>query len=210
LPEDKPVALEWHYSVSQLAALWGVSRATIRRIDDARTIMTTESFISDYQRKTKPLPVPAIYRRRGSLAWRCRLAPGGKAEVRVKLVDGELVLHFIGSAEHGKGYGTAALTWLCDLADKHQVPLILNVVGKKTSFGALRMTSGRLNDPYLTPKGLRAWYKRHGFVTYQRKAEGGVMMRRSPQPPSGLRRPFGTEPSDPSVSTSKRKRKALL
>jgi hypothetical protein len=143
--------------------------------------MSTESFISDYQTNTKPLPVPAGYRRRGGMAWKCRLAPGGKAEVRVKLVDGELVLDFIGSAEHGKGYGTAALTWICDLADKHEVSLVLNVVGNHTSFGALRMTCGRLNDPYLTPKGLRTWYKRHGFVTYKRIAEGGVMMRRPPQ-----------------------------
>ncbi len=143
--------------------------------------MSVETFMSDYQRKTKPPPVPAIYRRRGSMAWRCRLAPGGKAEVRVELVDGELVLHFIGSAEHGKGYGTAALTWLCDLADKHQVRLTLNVVGNRTSLGALRVTSGRKNDPYLTPRGLRGWYKRHGFVTYERRAEGGVMMRRSPR-----------------------------
>lgn len=143
--------------------------------------MSIESFISDYQRRTKPLPVPPIYRRRGSMAWRCRLAPGGKAEVRVKLVEGELVLDFIGSAEHGKGYGTAALTWLCVMADIHQVKLILNVVGNMTFFGALRMTSGRANDPVLTPRGLRGWYKRHGFVTYKRMAEGGVMMRRFPQ-----------------------------
>jgi hypothetical protein len=87
--------------------------------------MSTESFISDYQRMTKPLPVPAIYRRRGSMAWRCRLAPGGKAEVRVKLVDGELVLDFIGSAEHGKGYGTAALTWLCVVPHTVQMPQCL-------------------------------------------------------------------------------------
>jgi AraC-like DNA-binding protein len=32
LPEEKPVALERHYSVAQVAEAWGVSRNTIRRI----------------------------------------------------------------------------------------------------------------------------------------------------------------------------------
>jgi hypothetical protein len=128
--------------------------------------MSIKTFIAEYKRSTKPLRVPAIYRdgARGH-----RLAPGGKAEVALRANKHSVTLAWISSAEGGQGYGSAALKWLCNLADRHKVTLGLKVDGERIFTGVLRMVNGTMETPDLQPTMLRAWYRRHGFVTVQRK-----------------------------------------
>lgn len=57
--------------------------------------------------------------------------------------------------EKGAGQATEALKFLLALADKHQVPITLEVVPIKNA-GA--------EGKSLTKSELAAWYKRHGFV----------------------------------------------
>jgi hypothetical protein len=57
--------------------------------------------------------------------------------------------------EKGAGQATEALKFLLALADKHQVPITLEVVPIKNA-GA--------EGKSLTKTELAAWYKRHGFV----------------------------------------------
>jgi GNAT superfamily N-acetyltransferase len=61
----------------------------------------------------------------------------------------------------GQGYGSAALCWLCKLADHHRVRLHLYVRAK--------------DHKYLDTENLTAWYRRHGFI------KRSVWMVRSPR-----------------------------
>lgn len=63
--------------------------------------------------------------------------------------EGCIHLSFIRSFEKGTGAGSAALKWLCQLADKHGVPIELHA--KPVGKGGL------------TANKLREWYMRHGF-----------------------------------------------
>lgn len=62
-----------------------------------------------------------------------------------------VLLSRIQSLHPGKGYGSAALDWLCALADKHQVRLC----GIIEPF---------VPNPPLDTRQLADWYKRHGFT----------------------------------------------
>ena len=128
--------------------------------------MSVEAFIAEYKRETTPLRVQPIH---SYLAKGRRLAPGGKAEIALRAQESDVYIDWIGSLEGAKGQGSAALTWLCGLADRHNVTLKLKVNGGCTSIGVLREMNGNENQPVFTPRGLRAWYRRHGFKTVGRK-----------------------------------------
>ena len=65
----------------------------------------------------------------------------------------------------GAGYGTLMLNALCDLADKHDVALRLEI-----------LPTGRL-----TEQDLKSWYERRGFVPGTNPIfDGGPVMSRSP------------------------------
>src|ERR1700687_2465538 len=128
--------------------------------------MSIENFMSEYKRETKPLRVPHSY---SLIAKGHRLAPGGKVELKLNPHSDGVSIDWIGSLEFGKGQGTAALTWLCDLADRHDVTLTLKVKGSKTSDGILRLINRMDNERLLAPNGLRAWYRNHGFKDVRRK-----------------------------------------
>lgn len=128
--------------------------------------MSLESFLSEFRRKTQLVRDPRF-------AMSFRLALNGQVEIRFRTVGGELVLDWIGTREGGKGLGSAALTWVCEMADKHKVALTANVVGDRTFVGYLRFLAnleGGRSQPSLTPAQLRSWYRRYGFVTYRRIA----------------------------------------
>ena len=91
--------------------------------------MSVKTFIAEYVRETKPLTGDREIKR--LLAQGVRLAPGGNAEVKVSPSLGSVRLEWLASAEHGKRYGSAALTWLCDLADRHKVTLRLGIAAKQ-------------------------------------------------------------------------------
>jgi len=128
--------------------------------------MSTETFMSEYKRETKPLRVPHIY---SLLAKGHRLAQGGKVELNLHPHSEGISIHWIGSLESGKGQGTAALTWLCDLADRHDVTLTLKVKGAKPSDGVLRLINRMEDQRLLSPKDLRAWYRSYGFKDVRRE-----------------------------------------
>ncbi len=71
----------------------------------------------------------------------------------------------------GKGWGTKALQWLNELADKHNVTL----TGLSKSY-----MSDQSRD-VLKQKDLTSWYLRHGFEAGSR-LDGGQNIRRHPKP----------------------------
>ena len=103
-----------------------------------------QTFMADYAAGTYQNPFSHAER-----VWENRAA------FEVFIFDGKIHFGFIRSFERGKGYGTAALNWLCALADRHQVTLHASIkpVGPK---------------PRLNANELRAWYKRHGFIVHRR------------------------------------------
>jgi GNAT superfamily N-acetyltransferase len=72
--------------------------------------------------------------------------------------DGAIRLSCIRSFERGKGYGSRALDWLCQLADAHGVTI-------KGHISPCGMVKPRLNKTQL-----RQWYKRHGFSVTERSS----------------------------------------
>jgi hypothetical protein len=124
--------------------------------------MSVETFLAEYERETIPL-VPDEPEVNSRL---CPRHCGGDVEIDLcPKTDNEggayLYLAFIGTHERGKGHGAAALTWLCDLADKHGVIIAGNADSRSRTLRdmlAKRRTRG-LNDAQL-----REWYERHGFV----------------------------------------------
>jgi len=147
--------------------------------------MGVKSFMSEYTKHTELVSgVRPIYER---ITRDLRLAPGGQAELHLIAHKNGVEIAWLGSAEHGKGQGSAALAWLCDLADRHKVTLQLKIDGARIFTGYLRIMRRTTEQPALTPRALQAWYRSHGFKTVARKIghESGyydVYMRRAPQP----------------------------
>jgi GNAT superfamily N-acetyltransferase len=102
--------------------------------------MGIADFMADYERSTERNPFASAER-----VWRA------KAAFRLAAFDGRVAFS-IRSLQRGCGYGSAALLWLCDLADKHGAILS----GVIEPMGNLR--------PRLTAGQLRAWYRRNGFA----------------------------------------------
>ncbi len=65
---------------------------------------------------------------------------------------GKSIVFEMRSLERGKGYGSQALNWLCELAAKYDVTLS----GHAAPFGT--------SKPMLNKHQLKQWYKRHGFL----------------------------------------------
>jgi hypothetical protein len=121
-------------------------------------------------------PVPRIYK---YLAQQHRLAPGGNAEIAIEQCYEGIILAWIGSIESGKGYGSAALAWLCRLADKHGVALFLKVDLNRVFTPVLRLINGKIEESALTPRGLELWYRRYGFRTLDRNDERVMLVRKA-------------------------------
>jgi len=68
----------------------------------------------------------------------------------------EIFISRIRSLDKRNGYGSLALDWLVELADKHGIRLsgTIEPCGK---------------EPRLTVRQLQAWYSRHGFVVRDRE-----------------------------------------
>jgi hypothetical protein len=114
-----------------------------------------EEFMREYWNETFPHPFE-----RGS-----RLL--SNATMRVRPFDGKILISDIMSVEPGKGGGREALKFLCDLADKHGVTLMLTA-----------KEYGTRNT--LTTTKLRDWYSRYGFVTKRGNRDYGYDMVRTP------------------------------
>lgn len=73
-----------------------------------------------------------------------------RAGFEIKSFDGRVRLSCIRTFNRGNRDGSAALDWLCKLADEHQVTISGHIepVGDK---------------PRLNVHQLRSWYRRHGF-----------------------------------------------
>jgi len=70
-----------------------------------------------------------------------------------RATGGQLVwLSSLRSVQRGLGYGTEALAWLTELAQRHRVAL-----------AGLVQPCGQ-QQPQLTRQQLKAWYTRHGFI----------------------------------------------
>src|ERR1022692_3039039 len=99
--------------------------------------MSVNAFMRAYWRATKPLPTPEpinnkpmaeLMRIVHKANKSTRIAPGGFAHVSVlRLGKHAALLAWIESMSDGEGHGSAALTWLCKLADRHGVILGLKI-----------------------------------------------------------------------------------
>ena len=79
-------------------------------------------------------------------------------ELERSYLDKAVRISSIRSFNRGEGDGSAALDWLCALADKHRVRLIGEPVPYDT-----RIRDDRSHKSSLNREQLMGWYKRHGF-----------------------------------------------
>lgn len=79
----------------------------------------------------------------------------------------------IGSNDRRKGLAGKALTWICQLADRHGIELRL------VASPVIAAVAGRTQKDTLTLRELKRWYKRHGFKPIP--GRGGDYMRRRPR-----------------------------
>lgn len=77
----------------------------------------------------------------------------------------------INTSARSGGFGSKALTWLCALADKHNV----TITGLAKAYTRARDKSA------LSQKDLIAWYARHGFSVKRGRASDGQEMSRPPK-----------------------------
>jgi len=132
-----------------------------------------EIFMSEYQRGTTPLPVP--FDLPEELRKSLRFFHGCELDVTIH-ENGTVYLAFIGSWERGNGRASAALRWLCDLADCHGVFITGHCDSQKTTLDMLTKTT----TPGLSNAQLRAWYERYGFVFRLRGEPTVTFMFREP------------------------------
>jgi GNAT superfamily N-acetyltransferase len=119
--------------------------------------MSVDTFLAEYEQHTEPYypDTPEV---------NTRIRDGVEFDLCLKNDnDGDpyLYLAFIGTHERGKGHGSAALTWLCDLADRHGVTIAGHADSKTRT---LRDMLAKRRTPALGKAQLREWYERHGFV----------------------------------------------
>lgn len=105
-------------------------------------MMTAETFMAEFNAQTDPHPT--LPDRRVYL---------GVVMFEVSAYLGNVHLGEIIALEKRMGYGTTALHWLCELADKHQVVI------EGRAF-PLKKTGGGVG---LNMEHLVAWYRRNGF-----------------------------------------------
>ena len=85
-------------------------------------------------------------------------------------LDGGVHISEIITIESGKGYGTAGLKAILDIADRHNEPV--HLVAKKIG----------TNKAMLSTTALRDWYGRHGFAVSGGSKVDGYDMARLPRP----------------------------
>jgi GNAT superfamily N-acetyltransferase len=117
----------------------------------AEYLMTTEPVFVPEEGETPPFPYHRFHRRVVELD----IEPKDDAGPDIAPY---IHLYFIGTLERGKGHGTRALNWLCELADRHAVTLTGQADASVKDVPFVRQTQ-RLDN-----KQLRAWYERHGFT----------------------------------------------
>ena len=132
--------------------------------------MSVASFMLEYEQQTEPVPVRPDLRRLQA------------AYLRLSANDfmigrPAVYLSMIGSIERGKGHGTAALVWLCELADKHDVELFGEIGDEVYCFDILNPLS-EVDLPVLSPEQLVAWYRRHGFTVRRTKRHARDLRRK--------------------------------
>lgn len=102
----------------------------------------TQSFMDEFVRTTYPNP----FNNRERVLFKA-------AAVSLRQGCGSRIwINCIRSLQRRAGYGSLALNWLCDLADKHGVTL----AGVIEPTGTMR--------PRLGIAQLRSWYSNHGFT----------------------------------------------
>lgn len=102
---------------------------------------------------------------------RARLFNGASVEVSRSILDRYTGIHIsdIRTLDAGKGYSSAALKMLCDLADEYRVTLDLTA----KAYG---------DGPKLSTDQLVEWYGRFGFQTRRGDKHDGYLMVRIPKP----------------------------
>jgi hypothetical protein len=138
--------------------------------------MSVESFMREYEELTEPVFVgntPTDLRRLQAAYFRLSANED-------RIGHPAVYLSMIGSIERGKGHGTGALVWLCDLADKHDVELFGEIGDDVYCFDILNPLS-EVGLPFLRPEQLVAWYKRHGFSVRRTKRHARDLRRKPVQ-----------------------------
>lgn len=126
--------------------------------------LRVKSFMREYEQLTKPLfagETPTDWRQLRTSYFRLS-ADNGEA-----IGHPAICLSMIASFERGKGHGSAALVWLCDLADKHGVEIFGEISEQIFSCNILNPYDEDhlpVELPVLSPRQLVAWYRRHGFT----------------------------------------------
>lgn len=95
--------------------------------------------------------------------WKSRNFP--QVTMTLEEYDIDAVGVIIESSDTGKGYASACLRQLCDMADAHQVTLQGQIYG---GFGDDRGSYGTVN------RALLAWYSRYGFQQWDEDEPGIV------------------------------------
>jgi len=120
-----------------------------------------DEFMRDYHNNTAPHPFTNRMR-----------VHNNAVMLEVSKWDGKIHISSIMTAmPKNQGHGTAALRFLTDLADKHQVTLHGTVVPIKNA--------GSREGRNLNKRELLAWYKKHGFTV-----KYGEEITRLPKPKS--------------------------
>lgn len=110
--------------------------------------MSLDSFMQEYEERTESEPfMPSHRSYTPGVGSSRRFAP--IALFKLESFDGGVRLASIRSFVLGKGDGSQALAWLCDLADRHQVTIRGDLIP---------------DGPGLDESQLRAWCKKYGFV----------------------------------------------
>lgn len=123
---------------------------------EPENIMSVETFLEEFTASTEPNPFANHER-----VWEWHACFD---ITRSSSHEQAIMLRVIRSLQRGKGYGSAALKWLCALADEHQVILC----GYISPVGTQR--------PRMTKRQLTQWYRRYGFIigSYARMARHPV------------------------------------
>lgn len=125
------------------------------------------AFFREFEQRTEQvfdhgIPIPGCRRFKGAVSMQLADMPH----------RGGVYLNAMSSHERGKGYGSAALRFLCDLADKHGVTLVGEA---STAYSWDDEATGKK----LKLQQLIEWYRRYGFTV---EFNGEVWdMRREPK-----------------------------
>lgn len=145
--------------------------------------MSVKSFLDEFEKWTEQvttcgLPIPGCRRYEGKVDVQVVHFPHrGKTSVYLAMMS---------SLQRGKGHGSQALQFLCDLADRHNITL----VGKASTqqiwghWDPVKREHVQNTGPRLDYEQLVSWYRRHGFVVDSKNGD----MRREPTRKSAVRR----------------------